>query len=122
MTTDSKGRERTCPHLHETIQDAIRCAEASIGIRPGQKMQPYWGTMRMNSGLIVGWKIDNLTRWRLDYEPGADGKGPHINEEDFRRDPHLAKVVHLIRRPAIAGEARVYYQWKHWTAAGDIAK
>ena len=122
MATDSKRRERICPHLHESIQDAIRCAEASIGIQPGQKMQPYWGTMRMNSGLIVGWKIGNLTRWRLDYEPGADGKGPHINEEDFRRDPHLAKVVHLIRRPAIAGEARVYYQWKHWTAAGDIAK
>lgn len=122
MSKDAKGRERTCPRLHETIQDAIRCAEANLGIQPGQKLRPYWGTMKMNAGLIVGWKVDERTRWRLDYEPGAAGKGPHVNEEDFSRDPHRAKVVHLIAPPALAGEARVYYQWKHWTAAGDVEK
>jgi len=122
MATQSKGRERTCPHLHQSISEAIRCAESNIGIEPGQKLRPYWGTTCQNAGLIVGWQLSPRTRWRLDFEAGATGKGPHVNEEDFRRDDHLAKVVHLIARPAISGELMVFLQCKKWTAAGNVEK
>ena len=129
MEQDQPSREKECDHgVHATIVDAIRCAEKSLGISPGQKMQPYWGTMNDNSGLIVGWQCSSRKRWRLDYEsrvrPGVNRqpRGPHINEENFELPPHLAKTVHLIEKPSLGGDLKVFLQWKKWTAAGQVDK
>ena len=121
-TEPTPRRERVCPHKHETIGEAIRCAERNLGVAAGQKLHPYWGTTRQNEGLIVGWQIGSRQRWRLDYEAGASGKGPHVNEENFELPAHLAKTVHLIERPAISGELMVFLQCKKWTAAGSVDK
>jgi hypothetical protein len=122
MATPRPSRERECRQPHATIAEAIRCAEQNLGIRPGQKLRPYWGTTKGNSGLIVGWQLDTRRRWRLDYAPGAEGKGPHVNEENFTLPAHLQKVVHRIDRPAISGELQVLLQQRKWTAAGAVEK
>jgi len=114
--------ERTCPHDHHSIAEAIRCAERSLGVVPGQKLQPYWGTTRQNQGLIVGWQISSRRRWRLDYDPSPGGKGPHINEENFEMPSHLAKTAHLIPRAALSGELMVFLQCRKWTSAGGVSK
>ncbi len=107
---------------HYTIPDAIRCAERNLGVVRGQKLHPYWGTTRQNEGLIVGWSVSSRQRWRLDYDSKVGGKGPHVNEENFELPPHLAKIVHLIERPAISGELMVFLQYKKWTSAGNFDK
>lgn len=121
-STRLSKNERICPTLHVTIADAIRCAEKNLGIKPGQKLQPYWGTTRENEGLIVGWQNGTRLRWRLDYEPGANGDGPHINEENFAQPKHLQKMRHKIERPPLSGELMCILQWKKWTAAGNVDK
>ena len=122
MTTNSGSREQVCPHTHETIAKAIRCAERSLGIAPGQKLHPYWGATKQNEGLIVGWQVSGRQRWRLDYESGAAGKGPHVNEENFELPAYLAKTVHLITRPALSGDLMVFLQYRKWTSAGSVDK
>lgn len=120
--------ECLCPTVHGSIAEAIRCAEAGLGIVPGQKMQPYWGTKSDNEGMIVGWQDGRRRRWRLDYEHAVDPTknrdpwGPHINEENFDLPKHLAKTLHRIERPALGGETKVFLQWKKWTAAGSVEK
>jgi hypothetical protein len=127
MLTKTGRYENLCVTIHESIPDAIRCAERSLGIVPGQKMQPYWGTTRENEGLIVGWKLERK-RWRLDYEASVDPSkerepwGPHINEENFELPKHLAKVVHRIAKPTLGGELKVFLQYKKWTTAGNVDK
>jgi hypothetical protein len=118
--------ENLCDTIHPTIPDAIRCAERSLGIASGQKMQPYWGSTNQNEGLIVGWKLGRK-RWRLDYEHDVDKKereswGPHINEENFELPKHLAKVVHRISKPVLGGELMVFRQYRKWTSAGNVEK
>jgi len=122
MTDPRETRERKCKVLHPTMPDAIRCAERNLGIAPGQKLQPYWGTTSQNAGMIVGWQVSPRKRWRLDYDASPGGKGPHINEENFDNPPHLAKTAHLIARPAISGELQVILQQKKWTSAGSVEK
>jgi hypothetical protein len=114
--------EKVCPHTHDTIAEAIRCAETNLGVKPGQKLHPYWGTTKQNEGMIVGWLINPRQRWRLDYDASSGDKRPHVNEENFELPPHLAKTVHLIRRPTLSGELMVFLQCKKWTAAGSVDK
>ena len=116
---ERSSRERSCPFQHDTIAEAIRCAERNLGVAVGQTLRPYWGTTRQNQGLIVGWQLDARRRWRLDYDAQ---KGPHINEENFELPPHLSKTAHVIRKPAISGELMVLLQQKKWTAAGNVEK
>jgi hypothetical protein len=122
MANEPEGRERECPHRHATIAEAIRCAQKNLGVKPGQKLRPYWGTTSQNAGLIVGWQIGPRKRWRLDYDAELGGKGPHVNEENFELPRHLQKTVHLIDPPALSGELMVYLQCKKWTTAGDVEK
>jgi hypothetical protein len=70
----------------------------------------------------VGWQVDARRRWRLDYDGSENGKGPHVNEENFELAPHLAKTVHLISKPAISGELTVFLQYRKWTSAGNVEK
>jgi hypothetical protein len=120
--------ENLCLIVHESIADAIRCAEKSLGVLPGTRMQPYEGTTKENEGLIVGFKLNNRKRWRLDYESTVDPSknrepwGPHVNEENFELPKHEAKVVHRIAKPAVGGELQVFLQCKKWTAAGKVPK
>ena len=105
------SRERPCPHKHDTILDAIQCAERNLGVR-GIRLQPYWGSTTQNAGLIVGFQLTSRIRWRLDYDAT---RGIHVNEEHFDRPPHLQKVVHIVGIPAISGELQVFLQHRKWT-------
>ena len=122
MTDQRETRERLCEKRHQSMSEAIRCAEKNLGIGPGQKLQPYWGTTNQNAGLIVGWQVSPRKRWRLDYDARPGGKGPHINEENFEMPAYLAKMAHLIARPAISGELQVIIQQQKWTRAGNVEK
>ena len=114
--------EHVCPKKHLTIAEAIRCAEANLGIASGQKLHPYWGTMKHNPTTIVGWQFSSRKRWRLDYDAAPAGKGPHVNEENFELEAPEAKTVHLIEPSSISGPLLVELQWKKWTTAGQVDK
>ena len=120
--------EHLCSVIHESMADAIRCAERGLGAIPGVKMQPYQGTTSQNEGLIVGFQINSRKRWRLDYESSVnpsknrDPWGPHVNEENFELPKHEAKTVHRIAKPALSGVLQVFLQCKKWTAAGNVPK
>lgn len=129
MGKTEPSRERACGFgVHATIAEAIRCAERNLGVARGEKLQPYWGSMQNNAGLIVGWQCGSRRRWRLDDEyqvregVSREPWGPHINEENFELPAHLAKTVHLIEKPTLGGDIRVFRQWRKWTSAGDSEK
>jgi hypothetical protein len=58
---------------------------------------------------VIGFQIDNLKRWRLDY----DDEGVHVNEEDFTRDVAQQKLRHKVEGTSFL---RVDTYWRKWTA------
>ena len=83
--------EQDCGVRHFRIEDAIVHAEQSLGSyrRPAD---PYWGTLKDNSGSVVGFQLSPRKRWRLDYDP-QHGKWVHVNEENFDALPSQQKIV-----------------------------
>jgi hypothetical protein len=105
--------ETNCGQIHLSIQEAIRHAEENLGTRY-IRLEPFWGTMRMNLGLVVGYKLNDRKRYRLDYAPD---KGAHVNEENFENvSPSKQKICHPIQLGPRTAEYQVTLQWRKWTS------
>ncbi|HLK66126.1 MAG TPA: hypothetical protein VKU19_21980 [Bryobacteraceae bacterium] len=103
--------ERNCGIRHITIEEAIIHAEQSLGSfrKPAE---PYWGTMRGNSTLVVGFQLSSRKRWRLDYDPNpANEKWVHVNEENFDASPSDQKIVHLVDNKNYIQVDLYYRKW-----------
>jgi hypothetical protein len=73
---------------------------------------PYWGTMRDNSTLVVGWQLSPRKRWRLDYDPNpANAKWVHVNEENFDALPSRQRIVHLVDNKSYIQVHLYYVKW-----------
>ena len=87
-------------------------AERSLGSfrKPAD---PYYGTLRDNSSLVVGFKLSTRKRWRLDYDSKPENaKWVHVNEENFDAPPNRQKVIHLVDNKSYL-QVHLYYQ--KWT-------
>ena len=62
----STPREVWCGQVHSGIEEAIVHAERNLGMR-GKAAEPYWGTMRFTDSVVVGWKVNERKRYRLDF-------------------------------------------------------
>jgi len=103
--------ERTCGVLHITIEEAIVHAEHGIGSYR-KPASPYWGTMRNNSCLVVGFQLSPRKRWRLDYDPNpASGKWVHVNEENFDAPEGSQRIVHLVDNQKYLQVHHYYWKW-----------
>jgi hypothetical protein len=95
--------ERKCGKIHSSIEEAIVHAEQNLGFyrKPADR---YFGTLKNNSHLVVGFQVSPRKRWRLDFDP-MNGKWVHIGE--FRCTDRSAKDRTSSRnssvRPAGAG-------------------
>jgi hypothetical protein len=107
--------EVNCGKRHLSIEDAIVHAEQNLGSfrKPAD---PYWGTMRNNSGLVVGFELSSRKRWRLDYDPDpAKAKWVHVNEENFDAPSSRRKVIHLVET-AFNTDTQVRLYHRKWTS------
>lgn len=117
--------EKDCGIVHLTIEDAIRHAEQGMG---GRASEPFWGrgyrplrpgesrvdaksvpNLPVARVTVTGFQINNLKRWRLDY----DDEGVHVNEEDFTREVGRQKPRHKVRGTSFL---LVDTYWRKWTA------
>ncbi|MCI0666222.1 MAG: hypothetical protein L0220_34655 [Acidobacteria bacterium] len=117
------SQEKICSVRHATIQEAIRHAEENLDFT-GKHVEPYWGTTRWNSHLVVGYKSGARKRWRLDFsEKSENGQPPkfiHVNEENFEAPPRQQKILHLVDAMKNAnGHYWVELQWRKWTSRYD---
>jgi hypothetical protein len=104
--------ESFCKRLHITIEEAIVCAEKSLGSfrKPAD---PYWGTMKDNSSLVVGFQLSPRKRWRLDFDPDpANAKWVHVNEENFDAPQARRRITHRVDNRSYI-QVQLYYQ--KWT-------
>jgi hypothetical protein len=107
-------REKRCPFTHLSIEEAIVCAEKHLGSYR-QPAIPYWGTMRTNDHLIVGFQLSPTKRWRLDFDPSPKtNKWVHVNEENFDAPPGNQKIAHVVDIQRNDTQVRLYYQ--KWTS------
>jgi hypothetical protein len=122
-------REVWCGQVHSSIEEAIVHAERNLGMR-GKPAEPYWGTMRFSDSVVVGWKVNDRKRYRLDFAKDfaqenqaaakwsgtsqlKGSKGVHVNEENFD-DPQnrgVSKVCH----PTEASLQWADTYWNKWT-------
>ena len=100
--------ERNCGIFHQSIEEAIVHAERHLGSYR-KPADPYWGTLRNNTGTVVGFQLSRRKRWRLDYKPGG---WVHVNEENFDALGGQEKVVHLVDNRSYI-QVNLYYQ--RWT-------
>jgi hypothetical protein len=117
--------EKECGIVHLTVEDAIRHAEQRLG---GRAADPFWGrgyrplrvgdsriapesvpNLPVERVTVVGFQINNLRRWRLDY----DDEGVHVNEEDFMRNVGQQKLRHKVSGCSFL---LVDTYWRKWTA------
>jgi hypothetical protein len=104
--------ECTCGIHHFNIEEAIVHAERSLGSYR-KPAEPYWGTLKDNSGVVVGFQLSPRKRWRLDYDPNATkAKWVHVNEENFDAPPNRQRIVHLVDNQSFI-QVQLYYQ--KWT-------
>lgn|GEM_PF-1788543 len=122
---DSEGsQEKPCGVPHETIEDAIKHAEESLGFR-GKPIEPYWGTTRYNCHLVVGYQSGTKKRWRLDFSDRSENDKPpkfiHVNEENFEAAPGQQKILHSVdAMKNNNGHYWVELQWRKWTSRYDL--
>jgi hypothetical protein len=76
-------------------------------------MIPYWGSMRANNHLVVGFQLSSRKRWRLDFDPSPD-KLVHVNEENFDSTPGHQKIVHKVEGQTNDTQVLLYYH--KWTS------
>ena len=102
---EEERKEFPCGILHDSIEEAMVHAELNLGFRNNRgelvvKLEPFLGSM-YGDGTVVGWKVGNRKRFRVDFEPEYELKdaeaakiengvnkgtcGIHVNEEDFTR-------------------------------------
>jgi len=116
-------QEKDCGVNHQSIPEAIRHAEESLGFR-GKHVEPFWGTTRWNCHLVIGFQSGTRKRWRLDFsdkpENGQPPKFIHVNEENFEAPPGQQKVLHRV--DSMKNENGHYWvelQWRKWTSGYD---
>jgi len=127
---NSKGpREVWCRQQHFSIEEAIIHAEENLGMR-GKPAEPYWGTMRFTDSVVVGWKVNDQKRYRLDYAHAFEeenekaakwvgtkqlkgSKGVHVNEENF--DDAESKTGIRVCHPTEASLQWADTYWNKWT-------
>lgn len=104
--------ETSCGKIHTSIEDAIVHAEQNLGFfrRPAQS---YFGALRNNSHLVVGFQVSPRKRWRLDFDP-LKGKWVHVNEENFDAPTNRQKIVHLVE--TLRSDLQVQAYYKKWTS------
>ena len=125
---EAERKEFHCGMMHDTIEDAIVHAEKNLGAFR-KPMEPFWGQTRFNAETVVGWKINDQKRYRLDYAPeylkenaaaaarGSDvnkgTRGVHLNEENFL-DPSSATTIKRCH-PTHASLQWAETYWRKWT-------
>jgi hypothetical protein len=111
----TQSKEKYCGVIHSSIEEAIVHAEKNLGSfrKPAD---PYYGTMRNNSGIVVGFELDAKKRWRLDFDPDpTHDKWVHVNEENFDGPPGKQKICHLVYSP-MHSDAHVRTYYGKWTS------
>ena len=107
-------REKDCGKLHTSIEEAITHAEKNLDMFR-EPADPYWGSMKSNGHLVVGWEVSKTRRWRLDFDPDpAKNKWVHVNEENFDVAESEQKVVHKVATLRSDDQVRLYY--RKWTS------
>ena len=107
-------REVYCGKRHLSIEDAIVHAEQHLGSYR-KPADPYMGTLRNNSHLVVGFQLSPRKRWRLDFDPDPrNAKWVHVNEENFDAPSSEQKVVHLV--DGLRNDAQVQLYYRKWTS------
>jgi hypothetical protein len=108
------AKESYCGKRHFSIEDAIVHAEQHLGSYR-KPADPYMGTLKNNSHLVVGFQLSARKRWRLDFDPDpSKGKWVHINEENFEAPPSQQKIVHLVEGQRNDTQVLLYY--RKWTS------
>jgi hypothetical protein len=122
-------REVWCGLVHTSIEDAIVHAERNLGMR-GKPAERYEGTTRFNQFVVVGWKMNDRKRYRLDYAHNfaaenleaskwsgttvlKGSKGVHVNEENF--DDPVNSAVSKVCHPTEASLQWAETYWNKWT-------
>jgi hypothetical protein len=106
--------EILCGAHHVSIEEAIVHAEQHLGSYR-KPMDPYFGTMRDNAGVVVGFELSATKRWRLDFDPNENtNKGVHVNEENYGAPGGQQKVVHLV--VGNRSYLQVHHYYHKWTA------
>src|SRR5262245_39246344 len=103
---EEEQKEFSCGIMHASVEEAMVHAETNLGFRNANgelvaKLEPLLGAM-YGSGTVVGWKVGNRKRFRVDFEPeyaiknaeaakqkngvNKGTQGVHVNEEDFTRN------------------------------------
>jgi hypothetical protein len=118
------SNEKDCGVTHQTIWEAIRHAEESLGFR-GKHVEPYWGTTRWNCHLVVGYQSGTRKRWRLDFSDRPENRKPpkfiHVNEENFEAPAGRQKILHRVdSMKNYNGHYFVELQWRKWTSGHDM--
>ena len=124
-----ESRESWCGLIHDSIEEAIVHAEENLGMRH-KKADEYWGTTKYSDSLVVGWKVNERKRYRLDHTPNfakenADAakwagtselkgrRGVHVNEENFDDPAHSGRT--RICHPTLSSLIRAETYWRKWT-------
>lgn len=126
---ENEQKEFSCGLMHGSIEEAMVHAEMGLGFRNAQgelvaKLEPLLGSM-YGAGTVVGWKVGNRKRFRVDFEPEFAAKnaeaankkhgvnkgtqGVHVNEEDFTR--HVKPKVCHPTRSALRNAELLWSRW-----------
>ncbi len=108
-------KESPCGHIHSSIEDAIVHAEKNLGMYREPATRRV-GTMRHNSGIVIGFRMSDTRGWRLDFDPDPTAKKwVHVNEEDFDAPSSRQKTLHLVVSP-LRSNAIVETYYRKWTS------
>jgi hypothetical protein len=108
-------RENLCGQIHSSIEDAIVHAEKNLGMYRAPATHRM-GTMRHNSGIVIGFRTSATKGWRLDFDPDPTAKKwVHVNEENFDAPPSRQKILHLVASP-LRSDSMVETYYRKWTS------
>ncbi len=107
-------KEKPCGIIHLSIEDAIVHAEKNLGSFR-QPAERYFGALKNNSHLVVGFQLSPRKRWRLDFDPNPEtDKWVHVNEENFDAPEGQQKVVHRVA--TLRSDLQVQLYYRKWTS------